>query len=335
MAGAIKHIAIIGGGKMGRNLFYFFAGKNYRLHWIVRSNLEQHRRKFSRKLKRELKNALINEEEFRLKQQRFQIGTDLNAAASADLFIECIREELPAKQNLVREIARIKKSTALIATNSSSFLPQMLSEDKQLKPQIYGLHFFFPVETKQWLELVRPQEGRAEDMELLINFLRENQRKIFVQEERDALLLNRLMLYFQAAVFSFATQKEISPRQIDLVLKEKLMPMGIFEMMDFVGPQLILQSAQTYLAGEDKRHYAALLEELARLIESGRDFYHNSAEAAGNNVDKQEILNAVNQALNDAVLWAKAQTEISEKDLLDAVEEYLDTDIAAWQFSGR
>jgi 3-hydroxyacyl-CoA dehydrogenase len=332
MVGAIKHIAIIGGGKMGQNLFYFFAGKNYRLHWIVRSNLEQHRKKFQRKIKRELKNGLIDEAGFQRKQEHFQIHTDLTLARNADLFIECIREELPAKQNLLEEIARIKKPGALIATNSSSFLPQMLSADESLRQKIYGLHFFFPVETKATVELVQAQGAKAEDRVLLVKFLEENNRKVLLQKEQDALLLNRLMLYFQAAVFSYARQSGISLRQIDAALKEKLMPMGIFEMMDFVGLDLILQSAQTYLAREDKQHYSPLLEEMNRLSGSGMNFYQSEKEENPDFEKKREILDAVGKALGEAFLWAKAKTAIPEQDLWQAVEEYLDTEMEEWEF---
>ena len=324
---------------MGQNLFYFFARKNYRIHWIMRSNVEKQQKKYERKIKRDFKNELISSGDLSFKQKYHQIGNNLSGARQADLFIECIREELDAKRDLAKEIFAIKKAEALMATNSSSFLPDMLSDNEEVCKQIYGLHFFFPVEAKSIVELVRNEHSEKKDLDTLIEFLRENQRKVLVQSKEDALLLNRLMLHFQAGVFKSAEEQGMSLHEIDSAVKKHLMPMGVFEMMDFVGLDLIAQSAKTYLKDEkNQRHYSALLEAMQNLIAQGKNgqksgggFFAYPFEMLDLKSETEEkALALVQEAFATAFQWAGQKTRISKADLRFAMEEYLDTNLDNW-----
>ena len=318
---------------MGQNLFYFFAEKNYRMHWVLRSNIDKTRKKYHRKLNRLLKNDLISEETYNYRLLHHQIGNSLLPAAASDLVIECIREDLAAKRMLMEEIATIFSKDSIVATNSSSFLPKMLTDDPNMHNRLLGTHFFFPVETKTIVELVAGAEINPEISERVIKFLEENKRKVLLQNEKDALLLNRILLRLQALVFNFSRENGFSFRQMDQILEKQFMSIGIFTMMDIIGLDLILKSSQTYLKdAKDVWLYQGLLDHIVALVRAGK-----TGKSAGegffryptvNHEDTIEVESGqtenIKTLFQEAYLWGREITKLKDAELKAAMVEILE-----------
>ena len=333
MAQQIRHICIIGGGKMGQNLFYFFAEKNYRIHWVLRSNIDKTRKKYHRKLNRLLKNDLISEETYNYRLLHHQIGNSLLPAAASDLVIECIREDLAAKRMLMEEIATIFSEDSIVATNSSSFLPQMLTDDPNMHNRLLGTHFFFPVETKTIVELVAGAEINPEISERVIIFLEENKRKVLLQNEKDALLMNRILLRLQSLVFNFSRENGFSFRQMDQILEKQFMSIGIFAMMDIIGLDLILKSSQTYLKDtKDLLVYQGLLDHIDSLVRAGKTgklagegFFKYPLEIQEDELKfKSDQLEEIKGLFEEVYLWGRKITKLADAELKTAMVEILE-----------
>jgi len=338
----LNHIAIVGDGKMGTSLFQFLSHFDFKLVWVHITNPEKASKKYHRRLKRALKNELIDQNQFDFKMQNHIITESLADVSKSDLIIECIFEDLNAKRELVQDLFKIKKAEAIIASNSSSLFPDRLSDSDSQRQKIMGLHFFFPVETKAMVELLPSGANSDEDLLRVQEFIKKIAKSILIQSREDAFLLNRIMLKWQALAYNYFVESDYSVAQIDSVINKHLACMGIFEMMDFIGLDLIYQSSEAYTEGQDdKEIYSLLLDFLKTKIKdnqigvkSNEGFYTypQNAEITALSVDaEQEILQKLVTDFELILEWAQKISCSSMEDLEFCMNEYLDTDIKNWK----
>src|SRR5690606_40094837 len=71
--------------------------------------------------------------------------TDLDAAADADLVVEAVFERLDVKQEVFRELDRICRPEAVLATNTSAIPITQIAAVTKRPESVVGTHFFSPV----------------------------------------------------------------------------------------------------------------------------------------------------------------------------------------------
>jgi len=119
-------------------------------------------------------------------------------------------------------------------------------------------------------------------VDLLSEFLLTT-RKIFkILPEPDHFLFNRLFLPLQAGVYNLYEEDRIPIETLDLLVKEKLFPIGIFEFFDQVGIDVMHTAVANYTLGKsDADFYQPLIEGLKKLkegnqlgVKTGKGFYN-------------------------------------------------------------
>jgi 3-hydroxybutyryl-CoA dehydrogenase len=86
---------------------------------------------------------------------RITATTDLGAVAEADVVVEAVFEDLEVKQGLFREIDKIAKAGAVLATNTSALPITQIAAVTERPEAVVGTHFFSPVPLMALCELVR------------------------------------------------------------------------------------------------------------------------------------------------------------------------------------
>jgi 3-hydroxybutyryl-CoA dehydrogenase len=86
---------------------------------------------------------------------RISTTTDLGAAAGADVVVEAVFEDLEVKQGLFRELDKIAKDGAVLATNTSALPITQIAAVTERPEAVVGTHFFSPVPLMALCELVR------------------------------------------------------------------------------------------------------------------------------------------------------------------------------------
>ena len=81
--------------------------------------------------------------------------TDLDAAADADIVVEAVFERLDVKQEVFRQLDRICKDDAVLATNTSAIPVTQIAAVTARPEAVVGTHFFSPVPMMKLCELVR------------------------------------------------------------------------------------------------------------------------------------------------------------------------------------
>ncbi len=284
MTKEIKHVGILGGGKMGFNLFGFLSGFGFDLSLYQRSNPEKLLEKHQRKLSRQYKNGIISETKYNQLLANQQISSDLEIIAKADLLIECLAEDLQIKNQFFQKAEKIVSSDTIFASNSSSILPSEIIISENSLSRLVGMHFFFPIETKNFIELISSEYSSEITKKSAASFLNRINKQILYQDSENAFLVNRVLLDLQSAAYNLSISKKLSYEFIDSAVSNSFMSLGIFEMMDHIGMDVLQYSIKNYLRDcDDLDQYLPLLDKLSEMnknqclgVKTGRGFYNYS-----------------------------------------------------------
>jgi 3-hydroxybutyryl-CoA dehydrogenase len=201
-----------------------------------------------------------------------------------------------------------------------------------------GLHFFFPVQLKNTVELIMGRGTSAGTISILASFLHSINKKPFIQKESNPFILNRLLLEIQAEAFSVYLEGRLTFSQIDGLVREHLFPGGIFSFFDHVGIDVMRASILNYAEfSPDKGRYRPLIDKLTELMASGRlgikskaGFYDYPpqpfilAEAFVDKEYEEITIRRLQRCFRQALDTFKPNLEIGADEFLEAVRDYLD-----------
>ena len=86
---------------------------------------------------------------------RITTTRDLGQAAEADFVVEAVFEQVEVKQELFRELDRICRADAVLATNTSAIPITTIASATTRPESVVGTHFFSPVPVMSLCELIR------------------------------------------------------------------------------------------------------------------------------------------------------------------------------------
>ncbi|MES1247261.1 MAG: 3-hydroxyacyl-CoA dehydrogenase family protein [Actinomycetota bacterium] len=89
--------------------------------------------------------------------ERLSLTTSLEDLAGCDVVIEAIVEELEAKQALFRELERVCRPDAVLATNTSALSVTEIAAATLSPERVVGMHFFNPAPLMPLVEIVRAE----------------------------------------------------------------------------------------------------------------------------------------------------------------------------------
>ena len=105
-------------------------------------------------------------------QARIKVTDDLSALAPAQLVMEVIPEVLAAKLELYRKLEAVIAPTSLLASNTSGFMPDVLSADLKHPERFLIAHFWNPPHAIPLVEVVPGTRTAPEVVEQAVARLR-------------------------------------------------------------------------------------------------------------------------------------------------------------------
>jgi len=90
-----------------------------------------------------------------------------SAAADADLIIECVKEDMATKKELLGELDAMCKPEAIFASNTSSLSITEMANG--LNHPVIGMHFFNPVPSMKLVEIIRGAKTTQETFDVIWN----------------------------------------------------------------------------------------------------------------------------------------------------------------------
>jgi 3-hydroxyacyl-CoA dehydrogenase/enoyl-CoA hydratase/3-hydroxybutyryl-CoA epimerase len=164
-------------------------------------------------------------------------------AASADLIIEAVPENLGLKQKVFAGIEPKMKPGAILATNTSSIPLEQLREGLQRPERLVGVHFFNPVSRMQLVEVVSHDKVLDDVLADARAFLGRIDRLPAPVKSSPGFLVNRALTPYMLEAMVMLDEG-IKKETIDKAAEDFGMPMGPIELADQVGLDICLHVAE-------------------------------------------------------------------------------------------
>lgn len=291
---AVRVVAVIGAGQMGRGIAQVMAGSGYRvlLADVARDLAERGRESIASHLGRAVAKGKLEALARDALLERIE-PVERDAVEAADVVVEAAVENLELKLALFREFDARLKPEAFLLTNTSSLSITRLGAATSRPSQVAGMHFMNPVPLMKLVEVVRGLETSEATLELVVALAERLGKTVIVSLDRPGFVVNRILLPLVNEA-CFALQERLaSAEHIDTGIRLGLNhPMGPLELADMIGLDTVLSIAEILQRelGEDKYRPAPLLRTLVAAgflgKKSGRGFYRY--DAAGKKVGASE-----------------------------------------------
>ena len=233
---AIAAVTIVGAGTMGTGIAMACANAGMRVVLTDASQdrldagLAALRRNYDSSIKRgRLTQAAVEE-----RLARVQSAVGYEACADADLIIEAVFEEMALKQQVFRAIDAVARPGAVLAPNTSMLDIDAIASATGRPDAVVGLHFFSPAHVMRLVEIVRGRTTGVQTLAASLALAKRLGKVGVVVGNRTGFVGNRMMLPYMYEA-QFLVEDGATPEQVDRVLTDFGMAMGIFAVDDLGG----------------------------------------------------------------------------------------------------
>jgi 3-hydroxybutyryl-CoA dehydrogenase len=150
-------LAVVGAGLMGSGIAQVaaVAGHDVVVRDVSDESLARGRAAIAKSLTRIVAKGTLDQEAADAALERVAWTTDLSAAADADVVVEAAFESIEVKHEIFRELDRLCRDDAVLATNTSAIPITQIAAVTGRPESVVGTHFFSPVPMMPLCELVR------------------------------------------------------------------------------------------------------------------------------------------------------------------------------------
>ena len=240
----IKNITVLGSGIMGHGIAQVSAMAGYNV--ILRDIEQQFLDKAMEKIKWSL-DKLVSKEKISESQRdeifsRIKPIVDLkDAVHDCDLVIEAVPEIMDLKKKVYAELDEVADERIIFASNTSTLPITEIANTISRPKKFIGIHFFNPPQLMKLVEVIPGQETSDEITNLTINFVKSvNKVPVTCRKDVPGFIVNRLFIPLVHEACYVMERQNIQQTEIDSAVKFSLgFPMGIFELADFTGLDVI------------------------------------------------------------------------------------------------
>ena len=240
----IKNITVLGSGVMGHGIAQVSAtaGYNVVLRDIKQEFLDKAMEKIHWSLDKLVTKEKISKEEGNSIFSRITPVVDLNdAVKDAELVIEVVPEIMDLKKQVYAELDKAAKPEVIFASNTSTLPITEIANTTSRPDKFIGIHFFNPPQLMKLVEVIPGEKTAQEITELTQDFVRSvNKQAVLCRKDVPGFIINRLFIPMVHEACYLQDRTGASLEEIDSAVKFKLgFPMGIFELADFTGMDVI------------------------------------------------------------------------------------------------
>ncbi len=271
----IKNVVVIGSGTMGSGIAAHLCNAN------IPVTLLDLKTEISKKARERIYNSrpplLIDKSNI----NNIKVGNisdDFDVVKNADWIVEAVVERIDIKHQIYEKIFKVRKSGAIVSSNTSSIPIKVLSEHlTDLEKKDFCItHFFNPVRYMGLLEIVKNENNDLNKINSLKEFCEKELGKgAIICNDTPGFLGNRVGVYAMQVAMTEAFKMKLSVEEADAVFGR---PMGIpktgvFGLYDLIGIDLmadVLKSFIKELPKTDQFHEVAKeIPLVKKLIETG------------------------------------------------------------------
>jgi len=278
------NMAVIGNGVIGHGVAEVFAKAGWKVSLIGRSqdSLAQALVRIRASLDEFVQADLLNAASAETAMGNIQVSTELSVAASANLVIEAVPEDMELKRALFAQLDALCRADAVLATSSGHPASEVDSRVAH-KARVIAAHFWYPPQLLPLVEVCgSPATSKAvidRTCEILAGV---GKTPVIVDREVDGFIGNRIQFAALREAWSLWAQGIASAEAIDTVVKHsigrRLAVTGPIESADLGGLDVMVPFARFLnpslaTASEPPEPVAALVRDGHRGVPSGKGVY--------------------------------------------------------------
>ncbi|AGO61510.1 3-hydroxyacyl-CoA dehydrogenase NAD-binding domain-containing protein [Ferroplasma acidiphilum] len=244
----IKQVAVIGAGVMGHSIAEVFALNGYKVNLedFYPEVIEKAKVGINGSLDKLIASGKINDAAKKAALDNIKFFNNIGEAVkNVDLSIEVVPEIYNIKVKVLKEIA--ENTDKIIASNTSNIRITEMGEEIKNPERLVGMHFFNPPILMKLVEVIKGDKTSMEYVEEIYELAGKIGKKpIKVLKDEAGFVVNRISAPEMLLLCNAYGNKIDRPEAIDKYFKSQGLPMGPYQLFDYVGLDTVVDSLQYY-----------------------------------------------------------------------------------------
>src|SRR4030042_980089 len=242
----MKKIGIIGSGNMGSGIAQKTAqeGLSVVMMDIKPEFVEKGLNAIRKTLQEAVERRIIKAEKVEEILGRIRGTTDLSEIRDCDLVIEAVFEDMAVKKDLFKRLERICEPSTIIASNTSSFPVDDMSEVFEHPERVIGLHFFYHPAKNRLVEVIPGSKTSQQTIDLSRLFAQLTGKIDILVKNSAGFAVNRIFVPWINEASRILEEGIANIPTIEKAGKESLgLGMGPFELMNITAVKTAFHAA--------------------------------------------------------------------------------------------
>jgi 3-hydroxyacyl-CoA dehydrogenase len=233
---AIESVAVIGAGTMGGGIAMNFlnAGIPVKMLEMKQEALDRGVATIRKNYEAQVKKGKLKQDKYEQRMSLLSTTLSYDEIGSADLVIEAVFEEIGVKEAVFKELDRVMKPGAILASNTSTLDVNKIAHFTKRPQDVVGMHFFSPANVMKLLEVVRGEATAKDVLATVMAVAKKIKKTAVVSGVCDGFIGNRMIEQY-GRQGGFLLDEGCTPQQVDKAMEKFGMAMGPFRMGDLAG----------------------------------------------------------------------------------------------------
>ena len=232
----IKSIAVIGAGTMGGGIAMNFlnAGIPVKMLEMKQEALDKGIGIIRKNYEAQVKKGKLKQDKYEQRMAMLTTTLSYDDLNEADIVIEAVFEEMGVKEKVFKELDRVMKPGAILASNTSTLDMNQIAAFTKRPQDVIGTHFFSPANIMKLLEVVRGEKTGKDVLATVMAVSKKIRKTAVVSGVCDGFIGNRMIEQY-GRQGGFLLDEGCTPAQVDKAVEKFGFAMGPFRMGDLAG----------------------------------------------------------------------------------------------------
>ena len=232
----IKSIAVIGAGTMGGGISMNFlnAGMPVKMLDMKQDALDRGIATIRKNYESQVKKGKLTQEKYEERMRLLSTTLRYDDLGDADMVIEAVFEEMGVKEKVFKELDRVMKPGAILASNTSTLDVDQIANFTKRPQDVVGMHFFSPANVMKLLEVIRGEKTAKDVLATVMALGKKIKKTAVVSGVCDGFIGNRMIEQY-GRQGGFLLDEGCTPQQVDKAIEKFGFAMGPFRMGDLAG----------------------------------------------------------------------------------------------------
>ena len=233
---AINSVAVIGAGTMGGGISMNFmnAGIPVKMLEMKQEALDRGIATIRKNYESQVKKGKLKQDKYDQRMSLLTTTLSYDDLKGTDMVIEAVFEEMGVKEAVFKELDRVMKPGAILASNTSTLDVNKIASFTKRPGDVVGMHFFSPANVMKLLEVVRGEKTAKDVLATVMGVAKKIKKTAVVSGVCDGFIGNRMVEQY-GRQGGFLLDEGCTPAQVDKAIEKFGFAMGPFRMGDLAG----------------------------------------------------------------------------------------------------